>query len=242
MSFSPIFEQVPSSFSFAIWATAYLQGRETLERCVDSISESPRIVKKLDGSEYLAIYLSELRRNSCVAIRCHLPVSGNTDSLIGNDEFVDLALDLGHAITTVGGTPQGLIEHKDAWWIYKRSNEPMKSKYNWKDLDQEFHHSIQNVSQEIEAFDLIKDNPEARDLLIDLDHDISREIYPDDQDSRVTLLIGRSLRVLLTCQFVTNHWVEVNSATKSNILKEKIFELNRLSRLTLTASINYALD
>jgi hypothetical protein len=242
MSFSPIFEQVPSSLSFAIWATAFLQGRETLERCVDSISESPRVINGLDQPESLAIFLSELRRNSCKAIRCHLPVSGNTDSLLGSDEFVDFALDLGHGLTTVGGIPLGIIEKEDYWWVFKRSIEPIKSKFSWKDLDHEFHHTIQNVSHELEAFDLIKDNQDARELLINLDHDISRQIYPDDQDNRVTFLIGRCLRVMVTCQFVQNHRVEVNSATKSQLLKDKIFDLNRISRLTLTSAINYALS
>ncbi|MGA1310248.1 MAG: hypothetical protein ACO3XH_00035 [Candidatus Nanopelagicales bacterium] len=242
MSYSPIFDHVPSSISFSIWATAFLQGRETLERSVDSIALAPRIVNILGKSELLTFFLSELRKNSCVGIRCHLPVSGNTDSLIGNDEFVELALTNGQALTTTGGSIYGITESEDFWDVFPRNKEPIKSKYNWKDLDHEFHHAIQQVSQDLEAFDLIKDNQEARDLLIDLDHDISKQVYPDDQDSRVTFLIGRSLRVLTTCQFVTNHWLETNSATKSNLVRERILELARISRLTLTTAVNYGIN
>ena len=241
MSYSPIFERVPSSISFSIWATAFLQGRETLERSVDSIAQASRMVNYLGKLEHLTIFLSQLRQNSCVGIRCHFPVSGNTDSLIGNDEFVEIALSSGHALTTTGGSIYGITETKDFWEVFLREKEPVKSKYNWKDLDHEFHHAIQEVSQDLEAFDLIKNNQEARDILIDLDHDISSQIFPDDQDSRVTFLIGRSLRVLTTCQFVTNNWLETNSATKSNLIRDRILELVRISRLTLTSSVNYAI-
>lgn len=242
MSYSPIFEQVPTSISFAIWVSAFLQGRETLERSVDAIAESPRIVNYLGKSEHLTIFLAGLRKNSCVGIRCHFPVPGDTDSIIGQDEFVEKALSTGQSLTTVGGQAYGISETKDFWEIFLRDKEPVKSKYNWKDLDHEFHNAIQVVSQDLEAFDLIKDNPEARDLLIDLDHDISRQIYPDDQDSRITFLIGRTLRVLTTCQFVTNHWLEANSATKSNLVRDRILELVRISRLTLSTTVNYAIN
>lgn len=242
MSYSPIFDRVPTSISFAIWATAFLQGRETLERSVDSMVDSPRIVNFLGKIEHLTLFLSELRNNSCTGIRCHFPVSGDTDSIIGNDEFVEIALSSGQALTTTGGSIYGVTETKEFWEVFLRHKEPVKSKYNWKDLDKEFHHAIQEVSQDLEAFDLIKDNPEARDLLIDLDHDISRQVFPDDQESRVTFLIGRSLRVLTTCQFVTNHWLETNSATKSNLIRDRILELVRISRLTLSTTVNYAIN
>lgn len=242
MSYSPIFDRVPTSISFSIWATAFLQGRETLERSVDSIAHSPRMVNMFGKVEHLTLFLSELRKNSCIGIRCHFPVSGNTDSLIGSDEFVEIALSTGQALTTTGGLIYGITETSDFWEVFLRDKEPVKSKYNWKDLDHEFHQAIQEVSQDLEAFDLIKDNQEARDLLIDLDHDISRQIFPDDQDSRVTFLIGRSLRVLTTCQFVTNHWLETNSATKSNLVRDRILELVRISRLTLATTVNYAIN
>ncbi len=242
MSYSPIFDRVPTNISFAIWATAFLQGRETLERAVDCITDSPRMVNFLGKVEHLTIFLSELRKNSCLGIRCHFPVSGNTDSLIGNDEFVEKALSSGEGLTTTGGSIYGIAQNQDFWEVFLRQKEPVKSKYNWKDLDHEFHHAIQNVSQDLEAFDLIRDNQEAREILVDLDHDISKQIFPDDQDSRVTFLIGRSLRVLTTCQFVTNHWLETNSATQSNLIRDKILELVRISRLTLSTTVNYAIN
>ena len=241
MSYSPIFDHVPTSMSFSIWATAFLQGRETLERSVDSIVPAPRTVNILGKSELLTFFLSELRKNSCVGIRCHLPVSGNTDSLIGNDEFVELALTNGQALTTTGGSIYGITNQKILGMFFLEIKN-LLNQNTMKDLDHEFHHAIQEVSQDLEAFDLIKDNQEARDLLIDLDHDISRQVYPDDQDSRVTFLIGRSLRVLTTCQFVTNHWLETNSATKSNLVRERILELARISRLTLTNTVNYGIN
>ena len=42
-----VFQNVPTSISLAIWGTAFMQGRETLERAVDCISEAPRTVSTL---------------------------------------------------------------------------------------------------------------------------------------------------------------------------------------------------
>jgi len=58
-----MFQNVPTSISLAIWATAFMQGRETLERSVDCISESPRNVSTLLSNDSLALFVAGLRNS-----------------------------------------------------------------------------------------------------------------------------------------------------------------------------------
>jgi hypothetical protein len=88
-----MFQNVPTSISLAIWGTAFMQGRETLERAVDCISDAPRTVSTVLNQESLAIFLSNCRKSGTTALRCHFPRTGNMDFIIGNDEFVDVVID-----------------------------------------------------------------------------------------------------------------------------------------------------
>ena len=96
-------------------------------------------------------------------------------------------------------------------------------------------------SEEIEAFDLVHDNQEAHDFLIDLEHDISIQVYPDDQPSRVTFLLGRLLRVLAITEFALENEINSFSATKQSMWSTPISDLNRTCRQGLSAVVNYGL-
>lgn len=237
-----MFQNVPTSISLAIWGTAFMQGRETLERTVDCISEAPRTVSTLLNEESLAIFISNLRRNETNALRCHFPITGNMDGIIGTDEFVDVALELGHVITTRGGDPLGIHEEANFWVATKRLKEPVGLTTSWQDMDKQLSNLLHETSDELEAFDLVQGNQEAHDFLIDLEHDISIQIYPDDQPNRVTFLLGRLLRVLAITEFAIENNISSFSATKQSMWATPIIDLNRTCRQGLSAVVNYALE
>jgi hypothetical protein len=239
---SIIFQSVPSSISLAIWGTAFIQGRETLERASDSISDSPRDVKSLLGTQSLALYLSELRNSGSKALRCHFPITGNMDCVVGIDEFVDIALDLGHVVTNVGSNSVGIYELGDYWNSVPRLKEPVKLKHGWQEIDKDLSVLLHEASDEIEAFDLVKDNQTAHDFLIDLEHDISIQHYPEDQPTRVTFLIGRLLRVLAITTFALENQIDTFSATKQSMWSLPIADLHRTCRQGLSSVTNYALE
>jgi hypothetical protein len=236
-----VFQNVPTSISLAIWGTAFMQGRETLERAVDCISEAPRTVSTLLTQESLAIFLSNLRIGGTTALRCHFPITGDMDSIIGTDEFVDVALESGHVITTRGGMVLGIYEETIYWVASQRIKEPVMLKNNWQDMDKQLSNLLHETSEEIEAFDLVHGNQEAHDFLIDLEHDITIQIYPDDQPERVTFLLGRLLRVLAITEFAIENQIDSFSATKQSMWSTPIVDLNRTCRKGLSAVVNYAL-
>lgn len=237
-----VFDHVPESISFAIWATAFLQGRETLERAVDSMSDSPRVIETGVDKEHLSIYLSRIRRDNFSGIRCHFPIEGNTDSIIGIDEFVDISLRLGHCLTSISKNPKGIILSENTWIEVDRKKSPAPLKNSWQDFDKSLSDSLHEISEELEAFDLIKHNNEARNLLIDLDHDISIQQFPDDQNSRITFLIGRLLRVLAITQFALEENIQTFSASKNQLISTPILELNQICRSGLSTVVNYGIE
>ena len=237
-----MFQNVPTSISLAIWATAFMQGRETLERSVDCISESPRQVSTLLNNESLALFVAGLRNSGTNALRCHFPVTGNMDAIIGTDEFVDVAIELGHVITTRGGEPLGIHEEANSWVATKRLKEPVALSTNWQDMDKQLSNLLHETSDEIEAFDLVAGNQDAHDFIIDLEHDISIQAYPDDQPPRVTFLLGRLLRVLAITEFALENEINSFSATKQSMWSTPISDLNRTCRQGLSAVVNYALE
>ncbi len=239
---SQLFTSVPPTIGLAIWATAFMQGRETLERSVDSLSDSPRFVQTLLGEESLAIHISNLRREGASGLRAHFPITGNTDGIIGSDEFVDFALSLGSVITTKNGTPKGLHEGQSHWMSTIRHKQPVDIKYSWQDMDSQLSNLLHETSEDLEAFDLVSNDLKARDILIDLEHDISIQHYPDDQPTRVTFLIGRLLRVLATTELAIEKNVNTFSATKQSMWSLPIVDLNRSCRNGLSAVVNYALN
>ena len=236
-----MFQNVPTSISLAIWGTAFIQGRETLERAVDCLSDAPRTVSTILGIENLAIFLSQLRKNGCVALRAHFPVTGNMDSIIGTDQFVDSAIELGHIVTTFGGEILGIHEEANHWVATNRLKEPVALVNSWQDMDKQLSNLLHETSEEIEAFDLVHDNQEAHDFLIDLEHDISIQVYPDDQPSRITFLLGRLLRVLAITEFALENEINSFSATKQSMWSTPISDLNRTCRQGLSAVVNYGL-
>ena len=46
-------------------------------------------------------------------------------------------------------------------------------------MDKQLSNLLHETSDEIEAFDLVAGNQDAHDFLIDLEHDISIQVYPD---------------------------------------------------------------
>jgi hypothetical protein len=237
-----MFQNVPTSISLAIWGTAFMQGRETLERAVDCISDAPRTVSTLLNQESLAIFLSNCRKSGTSALRCHFPRTGNMDFIIGTDEFVDVALELGHVITTRGGEILGIHEEANYWIATKRTKEPVALTSSWQDMDKQLSDLLHETSDEIEAFDLVHGNQDAHDFLIDLEHDISIQAYPDDQPTRVTFLLGRLLRVLAITEFAFENEINSFSATKQSMWSNPILDLNQTCRKGLSAVVNYALE
>lgn len=237
-----MFQNVPTSISLAIWGTAFMQGRETLERAVDCLSEAPRSVTTLLGIENLAIFLSNLRNTGAKGLRCHFPMTGNMDAIIGTDQFIDMALELGHVITSLGGEAIGIHEEANHWVATKRLKEPVALVTSWQDMDKQLSNILHETSEEIEAFDLVHGNQEAHDFLIDLEHDISIQAYPDDQPPRVTFLLGRLLRVLAITEFAFENEINSFSATKQSMWSTPIQELNRTCRQGLSSVVNYALE
>lgn len=237
-----MFQNVPSSISLAIWGTAFIQGRETLERAVDCLSDSPRLVSTLISNESLAMYLSGLRQNGAKALRCHFPATGNMDAIIGIDEFVDMAIDIGHIITSVGGEIVGIHEEANFWVETKRLKEPVSLTTNWQDMDKQLSNLLHETSDEIEAFDLVQGDEEAHDFLVDLEHDISIQFYPDDQPQRVSFLLGRLLRVLAITEFALEKEIESFSPTKNSMWATPVVDLNRTCRQGLSAVVNYGLQ
>jgi len=208
-----MFQNVPTSISLAIWATAFMQGRETLERSVDCISESPRHVSTLLNNESLALFIAGLRNSGTNALRCHFPVTGNMDAIIGTDEFVDIAIELGHVITTRGGEPLGIHEEANSWVATKRLKEPVALSTNWQDMDKQLSNLLHETSDEIEAF-----------------------------PPRITFLLGRLLRVLAITEFALENEINSFSATKQSMWSTPISDLNRTCRQGLSAVVNYALE
>jgi len=233
---------VPPTIGLAIWATAFMQGRETLEGSIDSLSDSPRFVETLLGEESLVMFLSNLRREGVRGLRAHFPITGNTDGIIGSDEFVDFALSQGTVITTKDGFPKGLYESQTHWVSTIRHKEPVEIKYSWQDMDSQLSSLLHETSDDLEAFDLVSNDMQARDILINLEHDISIQHYPDDQPTRVTFLIGRLLRVLATTELAIEKNIDAFSATKQTMWSLPIVDLNRTCRNGLSAVVNYALN
>ncbi len=79
-------------------------------------------------------------------------------------------------------------------------------------------------------------------FLIDLEHDISVQAYPDDQPTRVTFLLGRLLRVLAITEFALENEINSFSATKQSMWSNPIQDLNQTCRKGLSAVVNYALE
>ncbi len=136
-----------------------------------------------------------------------------------------LSLELGHVITTRGGEVLGIHEEANYWIATKRLKEPVALTSSWQDMDKQLSDLLHETSDEIEAFDLVNGNQDAHDFLIDLEHDISVQVYPDDQPMRVTFLLGRLLRVLAITEFALENEINSFSATKQSMVSPLDFEI-----------------
>jgi hypothetical protein len=235
---SPETEFLKSCF-VCIWLNAFLTQTESLERCHDALE------LKIAGVSYGALefdvfdFLAFLKESKVVAARVHLPVSGALDGLIDTGEYLDHALVAGEALTLTGLKNYVLVPIDDEWSLFPLKLIPKLPLLGWREVDRNFAQFLPQVSQSLEAFDLIAANQQAREILIELDHDISQLEFPANQPERVTFLLGRLMRTLVIGKLAKIDFAHSSSSTKNRLFKENVEELITKSRSYLSQVSNY---
>lgn len=232
-------EFIHSGF-IVIWLNTFFSAQESLEICFDALAPYLNNVSTPLGVLNLFDFLAFLRGQKISAARLHLPVSGDLDGLLDTGPYLDLALESGEAISLIGARNFALVKG-DAWELHEIQKIPIKPVMNWKELDLIFAEFISQVSNEIEAFDLVSSDPSARELLIKLDHNLGYLQFPQNQPQRITLLLGRLMRTWVIGQLANNNYAHSATLVKDQQYKGKIEELITKSRSFLSQVCNYHL-
>ena len=223
----------------SIWINAFLSSTESLESSHDSLA------LKLPGCNFGAYdfdvfeLLEFLRDSNVTKSRVHLPVSGALDGLIDTGEYLDFALDAGEVITLSGSEDYALVPNYRQWSLFPIKVKPAMAFFDWREVDRNFAEFLPQVSESLEAFDLIAANQAAREIMISLDHDISTLQFPALQPERVTFLLGRLMRTLVIGELAKLDFAHSASSTKNRLFKENVEELITRSRSYLSQVSNY---
>ena len=81
-----------SSCYVGIWLNAFLDGKESLERCFDALASELKVVELETNPMPLLDFFKWLKIKNLEKARVHLPVSGALDELIDTGAYLDLAL------------------------------------------------------------------------------------------------------------------------------------------------------
>ncbi len=233
-------DQFISSCFTGIWLNEFIHSTESLERCFDAIAPfinqvtfDGRVIQLLDFFKFI-------KEQQIQGVRVHLPVSGATDGLIDNGEYLDLALEIGQAISLLGNRNFVLIPQEPSWHLFEISRPAKLPIVFWKDSESEFTNFLLSIGDHLEAFDLIAKNEEARDVLINLDHIIKYLEFPENQPHKITELFGRLMRTLAIGLLAKAAWVPSASVKKNQLYLEKVEEIITRSRAFLSQVANYA--
>lgn len=236
--------QVPQDFIsscfIGIWLNAFLNSQESLERCFDSLKNQIKRVRYENRQVEILDFLKLLKNQKITTARVHLPVSGALDGLIDRGEYLDLALSHGQAITLLGEQNFALVPNGTEWNLFKINIVSKLPVPFWRETESEFAKFILELGSDIEAFDLIAKNDNAREILINLDHKVSYLEFPENQPPRVTELLGRLFRTLAIGLLAQSAWVPSASSKKDQFFQKKVEELITRSRAFLSQISNYA--
>lgn len=100
----PTAETGRRSAALAAWTTAYLRGRERVERVLDAVTgaDEPHRVQGLTTGDDLSALLAHLRQQGAEGLRLVLPVPGDPRGLPGPGPLTAAALDRGEAVVAQG--------------------------------------------------------------------------------------------------------------------------------------------
>jgi len=229
-----------SSCYVGIWLNAFLDGKESLERCFDALASELKVVELETNPMPLLDFFKWLKIKNLEKARVHLPVSGALDGLIDTGAYLDLALASGQAISLLGNENYVLVPTQASWRLFPIKLPPKLPVNYWKETESEFTNFILTVGNRIEAYDLVAKNDNSKELLIALDHNISYLEFPENQPQKVTELLGRLMRTLAIGLLAKEAWVPSASSSKNQLYIEKIEELITRSRSFLSQLANYA--
>lgn len=235
---SPKTEFLKSCFA-SIWLNSFLTSSESLERCHDALA------LELPGVSYGALdldvfeFLSFLKESKVSSVRVHLPVSGNLDGLVDTSDYLDHALAVGEVITFEGMKNFALVPTAEKWLLFPLNFITKLPQLNWRQVDRNLAEFLPQVSHSLEAFDLIASNQAAREIIITLDHNISKLEFPSAQPARVTFLLGRLMRTLVIGELAKTDFAYSASITKNRLFKDNVEELIARSRSYLSQVSNY---
>ena len=193
---------IPRSGPVAVWATAYLRERVSMDDALSGIMQigSPQRVDVDDESIAWALVLGRLRRDGVTALRLLLPAPGDVAGLPGPDELNRRAVAVGECAVTCDGPATAFIpvseRDDDAFrWEWSTAIHSRPWDTTVAQATRDLVDAMASGTEALEALDLAAGRDHVSSGLAAVENQLSGLVLPSSYPARAIDLIGRGTRL-----------------------------------------------
>lgn len=232
---------LPVSARFALWFTAWAEGRTSLDEARDAVvaDDAAHDVSGLPDTEDLVpliVGLGRLRVEGATEAGLALPVPGDPLGVAGPADFNAAALEVGEGVI-LPGAALGLVPVRAGagvvWQAYPA--EPRRQVPDPAEADTSLRHAVLEVADALAALDVARWRPEVADELMALRRGTELPL-PPATGSRAVRLAGLSVRCRAIVDLALDDDGGAVSATEAERRRTALLPLDHAARRGLVAA------